>query len=487
VAGAGNFNVFERRPVNNQPTHPGDSTSINWSASSPWRIELRATFTLALPIILTQIAQVGIRAVDTIFLGRLGTPELAAGALGGNFYFLFYLFGLGVVVSVSALAARAHGAGNADEVRRFVRQGLWAATAVGAPFIIVLWQIEPILKLLGQSTENSILASDYMQMMMWGLIPSLGIVALRSFISALSRPRSVLVITVLGVSVNSIGDYLLIFGNHGFPALGIAGAGLSSSIVNILMFSALLIYIVRDNQFRQYAILHRIWHTDWAKFFEIFRVGLPIGTSLLFEVGLFFSASILLGLISTEQLAAHQIAMQCISFTFMVPLGLAQAATIRVGLAAGAQDRIAVGRSGWMAILLGGIFMVAASYVFWFHPLPLIYVFLGERAADSPEVVKFAVLLLAVAAIFQLADGLQALAAGALRGLRDTRTPMFIALFGFWIVGFPVSALFGFWLDFEGVGVWSGLAVGLAVVAGLLLVRFYNWRKIPGATIRTQP
>jgi MATE family multidrug resistance protein len=473
--------------VNDQAPHPGETASINWSASSPWRIELRTTFILALPIVLTQIAQVGIRAADTIFMGRLGTPELAAGALGGNFYFLFYLFGLGIVVSVSALAARARGAGDADEVRRFVRQGFWVATAVGAPFVIALWQIEPILRLLGQSTANSALASDYMQMMVWGLIPSLWMVSLRSFISALSRPRSVLLITVIGVGVNAFGDYALMFGNFGFPALGIAGAGLSSSIVNILMFAALLVYVVRDGEFRQYAILRRVWRPDWAKFVEIIRVGLPVGTTLLFEVGLFFAASILLGLISTEQLAAHQIAMQCVSFTFMVPLGFAQAATIRVGLAAGAQDRLGVGRAGWTAITLGGIFMVTASYVFWFHPLPVIHLFLGGRVAESAEVVRFAVLLLAVAAVFQIADGLQALTAGALRGLRDTRAPMLIAVFGFWVIGFPVSVLLGFWLDFEGVGVWSGLAAGLIIVACFLLVRFYNWQRIPGAIVGARP
>ena len=473
--------------MNDQAPRQGETTSINWSASSPWRIELRAMFTLAFPIVLTQIAQVGIRAADTIFMGRLGTPELAAGALGGNFYFLFYLFGLGIVVSVSALAARARGAGDADEVRRFVRQGFWVATAVGAPFVVALWQIEPILRLLGQSTVNSALASDYMQMMVWGLIPSLWMVSLRSFISALSRPRSVLLITVVGVVVNAFGDYALMFGNFGFPALGIAGAGLSSSIVNILMFAALLIYVVRDGEFKQYAILRRVWRPDWAKFMEIIRVGLPIGTTLLFEVGMFFAASILLGLISTEQLAAHQIAMQCISFTFMVPLGFAQAATIRVGLAAGAQDRLAVGRAGWTAITLGGIFMVTASYVFWFHPLPIIHLFLGGRIAESTEVVRFAVLLLAVAAVFQIADGLQALAAGALRGLRDTRAPMLIAVFGFWVIGFPISVLLGFWLDFEGVGVWSGLAAGLIVVACFLLVRFYNWQRIPGAIVGARP
>ena len=469
--------------MNNQAPH----SAINWSASSPWRIELQATFTLALPIVLTLIAQVGIRATDTIFMGRLGTQELAAGALGGNFYFLFYLFGLGIVVSVSALAARARGAGDTDEVRRFVRQGFWVATAIGVPFVIALWQIEPILRLLGQSAANSALAADYMRMMVWGLIPSLWMVSLRSFISALSRPRSVLLITVVGVVVNAFGDYALMFGNFGFPALGIAGAGLSSSIVNILMFATLLVYVVRDDEFRQYAILRRVWRPDWAKFREIVRVGLPIGVTLLFEVGLFFAASLLLGLISTEQLAAHQIAMQCISFTFMVPLGFAQAATIRVGLTAGARDRMAVGRAGWTAISLGGIFMVTASYVFWFHPLPVIQLFLGSRAADSPEVVKYAALLLAVAAIFQIADGLQALAAGALRGLKDTRAPMLIAMFGFWIIGFPVSVMLGFWFDLEGVGVWSGLAAGLIVVAGFLLVRFYNWERIPSAIVGERP
>ena len=473
--------------MNDRPRPSAAAPATELARGNPWRGEFHATFTLALPIVLTQLAQIGIRATDTIFMGRLGTEELAAGALGGNFYFLLYLFGLGVVVSVSALASRARGAGNTDGVRRIVRQGFWVATAIGAPFVVVLWQIEAILLLLGQSAANSALAENYIQMMVWGFVPSLWMVSLRSFVSALSRPRSVLLVTLIGVVVNAFGDYALMFGNFGFPALGLAGAGVSSSFVNFLMFSTLLVYVVKDKDFRRYAILRRFWRPDWARFREIFRLGLPIGATLLFEVGLFFTASILMGLISTEQLAAHQIAMQCISVMFMVPLGFAQAATIRVGLAAGAQNRQAISRAGWAAIMLGGSFMIAASYVFWFHPLPIIRLFLGARVAANPEVVNFAVLLLAVAAIFQIADGLQALAAGALRGLKDTRVPMVYAVFGYWAVGFPVSLILAFSLGLEGVGVWSGLAAGLVIVACLMLLRFRNWRRIPGAVVLEQP
>ena len=454
---------------------------------NPWRAEFQATFTLALPIVLTQLAQIGIRAADTIFMGRLGTAELAAGALGGNFYFVMYLFGLGVIVSVSALAARAQGAGDVDEVRRFVRQGFWVATAIGVPFAVILWQIETILLLLGQTSANSALAEEYIHMMVWGYVPSLWMVSLRSFVSALSRPRSVLLVTLVGVVVNAFGDYALMFGNFGFPALGLAGAGVSSSFVNIMMLFMLFTYVVRDKDFRRYAILSRLWRPDWARFMEVFRIGLPIGATLLFEVGLFFTASVLMGLISTEQLAAHQIAMQCISIMFMVPLGFAQAATIRVGLAAGANNRLAVGRAGWTAILLGGTFMVAASYVFWFHPLPIIHLFLGARVAGSPNVVNLAVLLLAVAAVFQIADGLQILASGALRGLKDTRTPMLFAVFGYWVIGFPVSVMLAFPLGLEGVGVWSGLATGLVIVACLMIWRFHNWERIPGGIALAQP
>ncbi len=454
---------------------------------NPWRAEGLNTFTLALPIVLTGLAQVGIGATDTIFMGRLGTEELAAGALGSNFYFVLYIFGLGVIVSVSALAARARGAGDVDEVRRFVRQGFWVATAIGVPFVVVLWQTEAFLLLFGQTAANSALAEEYIQMMVWGFVPSLWMVSLRSFVSALSRPRSVLLVTIVGVVVNVFGDYALMFGNFGFPALGLAGAGVSSSFVNIVMFLTLLVYVMRDEDFRRYAILRRVWRPDWARFKEVFRVGLPIGVTLLFEVGIFFAASILMGLISTEQLAAHQIAMQCISVTFMVPLGFAQAATIRVGLAAGAQDRPAVSRAGWTAIMLGGSFMVAASYVFWVHPLPVIRLFLGARVAGSPDVVGLAVLLLAVAAVFQIADGLQVLASGALRGLKDTRVPMLIAVFGYWVVGFPVSVILAFPLGFEGVGVWSGLAVGLIINACLMLSRFKRWERIPDAIAPSQP
>lgn len=473
--------------MDDQPFPEGEPPSIKRVNGGSWSHELQATLALALPIVLTQVAQIGIRTTDTIFMGRLGTEELAAGALGSNLYYLLYLVGLGIIVSVSALIARAKGAGDVDEVRRFVRQGFWVATAIGSPFVFILWQIEIILLFLGQSTTSAALAEDYIHLMVWGLVPSLWMVSLRCFVSAMSRPHSVLLVTVAGVVINAFGDYALMFGNFGLPAMGLAGAGLSSSFVNIIMFTILLAYVVRDEEFKHYSILKQILYPDWKRFSEIFRIGLPIGATLLFEVGLFFSASILMGRISTEQLAAHQIAMQCISVMFMVPLGFAQAATIRVGLAIGAQDRKAVGQAGWMAIMLGAIFMVLASYIFWFHPLQIIRLFLGDQVTGSFEVVSFTVLLLTVAAVFQIADGLQILAAGALRGLKDTRIPMLFAIFGYWVIGFPISITLAFPMRLEGVGVWSGLAAGLIIVACLMLWRFHKWERIPGVfdTVRT--
>jgi len=435
-----------------------------------WCGETRATLALALPLIGAGFAQMAIFTTDVLLIGRLGAEALAAGSLGASMVFAAGFFGLGVMSALSALIAQEGGGRAVRGARRTLRMGLWAGVAIWLPAAALLWWAEPILLALGQDLAAA--TAPYVRACLPGLLPMLWLMALRSFLAALSRPRAVLVTTLVGVAVNALLAWALIFGRLGLPALGLLGAGIAASAVNLTMFAALVVFVETDRRLRRYHLFGRLWRTDGARFAEILRVGLPAGGTMLMEVGVFTAAVFLQGLISTASLAAHQIAIQCASITFMVPMGLAQAATVRVGLAAGRGDTHGVRMAGWTAMALGLGFMLLAAALFLAAPRTLVGAFLDMGAAGNAAVFDLAVTFLAVAAAFQLVDGAQVIGAGALRGLKDTRVPMVYALAGYWGVGFVAAALLGFALDLEGLGIWIGLGLGLAAVALLMVWRF---------------
>ena len=439
-----------------------------------WRDEIVATLKLAIPLALAQLAQVAIHTTDVVMMGWLGRDDLAAGTLGSNILFPTFLFGMGIVMATAPMMAQALGARQYRAVRRSVRQGFWVSFAFAVPMGVLLWNVELIIELFGRTDESTAQAQAYLRAALWSLLPGLWIITLRSFVSAHSRPRSVLVVTVLGVGVNALGNYTLMFGNFGFPAFGVVGAGISTSIVNAVMFLVLIGFVVRDRRFRRYHILVRFWRSDWPRFREILRLGLPIGFAILAESGMFAAAAILMWLIGTNELAAHGIALQCAAVAFMVPLGISHAATVRVGLAAGAGDPGGVHRAGWVALGLGGMYTVLPITLFWLIPWTMVDLFLDLDISGNRQVAEVAVAFLGVAALFQLADGAQVIAVGVLRGLKDTRVPMVIATLGYWVVGFGTSILLGFWTGLGGLGVWIGLAAGLAFVAVIAIHRFHN-------------
>jgi MATE family multidrug resistance protein len=368
------------------------------------------------------------------------------------------------------------------EPRRTIRQGLWVALALGLPAMLLLWNIAPLLHLLRQDPELIPGAEAYVHAAMWGFVPGLWFVVLRNFIASLERPRAGMVIMLIGVSFNAIAAYGLIFGRLGLPALGLWGAGLAAALSNVFLFVSLLGFILIDRQFRRFHVLGHLWRADWARFREIFRIGLPIGLTLVMEVGLFASAGFLMGLIGTAELAAHQIALQCASVTFMVPLGLAQAATVRVGLAAGAGQAEGVRRAGVTALLMGGLFMLAMATVMWMAPGAIVGLFIDADAPANAAVIRAAVLFLAIAALFQIFDGGQVIGAGALRGLKDTRWPMAFAAVAYWGVGMSLAVGLGFGVGWGGLGIWIGLAAALAVAALLMVARFIALQRRLAAT-----
>ncbi len=427
---------------------------------------------LALPLALTQLVAIAIHITDTVMMGWLGPWALAAGALGMNVYMPLWLFALGIVTAVAALAAQSHGAGDDRGVRRSVRQGLWVAAVVSVPAGLVIWHGGAILTAFRQDPATVAETEAYLRVLVWSFPSSLGLIVLRCFVSALARTRTIMITMVLGFFFNILGNYALMFGHFGFPRLELVGAAITSVLVYSGMFLGLVAYLQWAPDFRRYALLVRFWRADWARFREIFRIGLPIGASIVAETMLFSAAAFLMGLISVDTLAAHAIAMQCVMAAFMLPLGISHAATIRVGLAAGADDGAGIGRAGWVGLGLGLMIMLAVAAVFLSVPYTLIGFFLDLDLAESGPVAAQAATLLAVAALFQVFDGAQVIAQGALRGLRDTRQPMIYAVCGYWGVGFPACALLAFGLGLGGPGIWLGLAIGLALVSALLVRRF---------------
>lgn len=443
-------------------------------ARAAWLAELRATLALGWPLVLTNLAQIALTTTDVIVLGRLGAEALAAGTLGSNLYFAILIFAIGLTNATAPMMARAFGARRrvVRDVRRTFRQGLWTAVLIALPSWLLLWHTEAILRLLGQDARLAADAQTFMRGLQWGFLPFLGFIVLRSFVSALERPLWALVITAAAIAFNAAANVVLVFGHLGLPALGIAGSGIATTLSNAFLFLGLALVVARHRRFRRFHLFGRWWRPDGARLREVWRLGLPIGAGLAFEVTVFTAAAFLMGLIGTAALAAHSIAIQIAAASFMVPMGLGQAATVRVGRAFGARDAAGAARAGWIAFALGVAFMAAMSIVMVATPRLLIAAFIDVDSPANAAVVEAAVVFLMCAAVFQIADGAQAVGAGMLRGLHDTRVPMLYAAAGYWGIGLPLSVLLGFPVGLGGLGIWIGLAAGLIVVAVAMMLRW---------------
>jgi MATE family multidrug resistance protein len=438
------------------------------SSRTAWRTETKATLTLGLPLIGSQLSHIAVTSTDVLMMGWVGPEALAAGALGFNVYVVLFVFAMGVAYAGGGPMAQALGAGRPGEIGYLLPQALIATTIVALPLALVLSQCRPILLLLGQTEENAHAAGDYALAMAPGFLLSNWFITFRVFLATYGHTRFVLAVALLSIPLNALLVYALLFGRLGAPHLGLLGAGIATSLVGLAGFAAVVGYVLVVPKLRRH--LKFPWRPDRDRLGQLLRLGLPIGTTLALEVSLFSAAVMLMGILGVAELAAHQVALQWASITFMIPMGLAQAATVRVGLAAGAGDFTAARRAAYVNLMLANGFMACAALVFWFMPGPLVGLFIDGRTA--PAVAGLAAGFLAVAAVFQLFDATQAVGAGALRGLKDARLPMLIAGFGYWLVGFPIAALLGFALEWRGFGIWVGLALGLLVAAILMVWRF---------------
>lgn len=439
-----------------------------------WRDELIDTIKLALPIALTQLGQVAMMTSDLALLGRLGDHVVAASALAHTVLFAAFVIGMGIVSAVSPLASQAFGARQPRMVRRALRVGLWAATLLGIPLTVTQLYGEPLLLALGQTPDAAALASTYLMGLAWCLVPAWWFIALRGFMQSVNWPEPGLWITLAAIPINALLAYALIYGEFGLPRLEMLGAGLATMIVNTGMCVAGVWVCYACRPFKKYRILGRFWNPDWTLFGRLFAIGAPISGTMLLEYGVFAAAALLMGRLGTTELAAHQIALTLASILFMMPFGVSMAATVRVGHAAGRRDTETTRRAGMTAIALGAAFMAGMTVVVILARNVIPLLFLGTGTNPANGTLQLAAILLVIGSTFFIADGIQTVAAGALRGLNDTRMPLLFAAICFWAIGFVACYGLGFTLGYGAAGIWVGLSIGLAVYALLLIWRFHT-------------
>lgn len=443
------------------------------SAAPSYRRDARSLLTLGLPLIGSHLAQMAIHLTDAIMLGWYSVEALAAQVLAYTFYFVLFIMGSGFAFAVMPMVATACAEGSEAQVRRVTRMGCWASLMFAAlvlPFMI--WS-EGLFLMLDQKPETAALGADYLRIAGWVIVPALLVMVLKAYLAALERTQVVLWLTLGGVALNAAINYLLIFGNYGFPELGVKGAAIASLGVTSATLVALCVYVAIATP--EHAMFQRVWRPDWEALRDVVRLGWPIGLTNLAETGLFAASSVMMGWLGTLELAAHGIAMQLTGLTFMIHLGLSNAATVRAGQFYGRRDRDRLRSVAVVAAGLSACFALVTAVIFVTMPEFLLTAFLSPTEPDRLAVIAIGTGLLAAAALFQLADSGQVMALGLLRGVRDTRVPMIIAAISYWVIGIPASYLLGFTLGMGGVGVWLGLAVGLAVASVLLGARFWRW------------
>ncbi len=437
-----------------------------------WRAHARDTLVLGVPLIGAQLATSVIGVTDTVMMGWLGVEKLAGGVLATQMHFVVWIFGAGLAFAIIPLAATAHGSDDTRGVRRSIRMGMWAVTGYFFASLIPLWFARDIMLFLGQEEVIADIVEQYISIAMWATLPLLLFFSLRSLLTVFELGKVILIASIVTAVLNAMLNYAFMFGNFGAPEMGVRGAAVGTLLTNVIVFFGGLIYMIRNTEIARYEIFVRIWQPDWSALAEIMRFGWPISFAILAEVSLFIGASIMMGWIGTVPLAAHGIALQLATITFMIPLALSNVATVRVGKALGRKDWLGLERAGVSVLVISISVALLGAIAFWTIPETLIRLFLDTSNEETALVIAYAIPLVFVAAAFQMVDSAQVVATGVLRGMKDARTPMVIAVFCYWVVGMPIAYFFAFTLDYGGVGLWFGLALSLAIAAVLLNGRF---------------
>ncbi|MBC2665120.1 MATE family efflux transporter [Novosphingobium flavum] len=450
------------------------------AASTPLRREMRETLHLAGPLAAANLLQMMVYAIDVVFVARLGQEALAASSLAIALFGLINWSLCGLTGAVAPLIAAELGQRRhaVREIRRSVRMALWLSVVASLAGMGVCLLGERLMLLTGQDPRVAARAGGFLAILMFALIPLIGANVLRTFVSAMGRPYFATAITGLAILVNALGNWAFVFGNLGAPALGLAGSAVSSCLTGLATFAAYALAIRADRRLRRYRLFGRFWRPEWQRLQELVKIGLPIAGTILAEAGLFSGAAFLMGRIGEAELAGHTVALQVAAFCFQVPFGIGQAATIRVGYHYGARDRAGIHRAALVALGAGGGFMACTSLMMLLAARPIVSLYVDPAEPANAALIGFAVQYMIVAAAFQLFDGVQAVAAGALRGLQDTRVPMLIAVFCYWVPGAAVSIGLGLFTPLRGLGVWLGLLVALVIVAAMLLWRWHRRERL---------
>lgn len=438
------------------------------------RPHLTATLVLGLPLIGSHLARMAIGISDTVMVGRYSVEALAALVVASSLLNVLFFLGMGFGVGVMGPIATAVAAGRETEVRRLARMALWLSMMFALLMQPLFWFSEPILLALGQEPVIAATAQDYLRIAGIGLLPMLVALTLNSYLAALERTQVVLWVTLLGLPVNIAFNWVLIFGNLGAPELGVRGAAIASVSVQMIQIVLLIVYAMWLPATRRFQLFARFWRPDWSALATTFSIGMPIGLTLVAEGGLFTASNLMMGWIGTIELAAQGIALQLASIAFMVPLGLSQAATVRIGQAKGLISPDRMRDAGVAAIWLSLFFVAITILMFLTIPRFLAELYLDPTDPQTPAIIAVAAMLLFYAALFQLADSLQVVGLGLLRGVHDTRVPMWIALFSYWVIGMPVAYGLTFTAGVGPAGIWLGLLAGLTVAAIAMHWRF--WR-----------
>ena len=443
---------------------PDPPRPISPRALKPNRQDLTQLFRLALPVAAVQVGMMSMGAVDTIMVGRVSPADLAAVALGNLYFFGVAVFGMGVLFVLDPVISQAVGADDHEAVARSVQRGGLLSALLTVVAVVLLLPAGPVLASLRQPEEVVPIAAGYALVSIPGVFPFYAFVVLRQSLQAMGRVAPILVTVLLANVANVLFNWVLVFGHLGFPAMGAVGSGWATSLSRWCMMLGLL--VVGWPVLRATILPLRPEALRLEPLKRLVRLGVPIGAQQALEFGVFGAAGLLMGLMGTLAVASHQVALNLAALTFMVPVGVAQACAVLVGQAVGRHDPQAARRAAGAGLVVGVSFMSLTAILFLTAPGLLARIY-----STDMRVVGAAAMLIPIAGVFQVFDGIQVVASGALRGVGDTRVPMLVNLLGFWGVGLPICLLLGFGLDGGPQGIWWGLAAGIAVVAVLLMLR----------------
>jgi multidrug resistance protein, MATE family len=434
--------------------------------------ELRPMWALAWPLVVAELGWMLQGAVDLVMAGPLGAAAIGAGTLGNMLFYPVAVCGTGVLLGMDTLVAQSFGAEDLRDCRKTLVNGVWLSLALTPTLIAILWALIPLMSAVGTNPRVLVHFGPYYKALTWSILPLFLYSAFRRYLQALNIVKPVTWSLLIANLVNIAGNYALMYGHWGAPAMGLEGSAWSTTGARVFMAAFLFAVIVwhERRSRREHGPLR--WEISWrpepARIGRLVALGLPAAGQIGVEGGIFALATVMLGKMDEVSLAAHSIALNVVSTTFMVPLGISSAAAVRVGQAVGRKDPHGVALSGWAAVLLGALFMGSAGLSLWLIPRWIVLLYSGD-----PAVITAGVALLQIAAVFQLFDGFQVVTTGALRGLGDTRTPMLAHFAGYWVIGLPISYILGFRFGWGARGIWTGLSTALVLIgAGLMLV----WR-----------